>query len=498
MLKNYVKVAFRSLLKQPAYTALNIIGLTVGIASSLIILLYIFHETSFDKQHSKADRIYRLSTQITEPDNSFKWASMTWRAAMTIKNENPEVVQATRLSEVSGQGGMRFTLDQVDYFQNNVYAADSTIFEIFDYDFISGNPETALEAPNSIVINESMAKKIFKNENPVGQTLQSGGNREMSLQVTGVYKDVPKSSHLIAEALVSWKTIFQGDDPGWGSWGTYSYVLVNEGVGKEELQVKLDSTVTKYIAPIFEPINIQVQMIPVLLQDIHLNSEFEGEPVPAGDIKYVRIFTAIAIFLIIIASINYMNLATARSAKRAMEVGLRKVMGAQRGGLIGQFLTESILITLISLALSILIIVSVVPSINNLVGTSLDVQALLNTNVILSIIGVVIITGFIGGSYPAFFLSSFQPAAVLKGSAGKSGSKILRKGLVTLQFAISMFMLIGTFVIYAQMQFVRNKDLGFDKDQVIQIDFRSRADVEKWNVLKNELLQNPNITGVGS
>ncbi|WPZ09753.1 ABC transporter permease [Roseivirga spongicola] len=498
MLKNYVKVAFRSLLKQPAYTALNIIGLTVGIASSLIILLYIFHETSFDKQHSKADRIYRLSTQITEPDNSFKWASMTWRAAMTIKNENPEVVQATRLSEVSGQGGMRFTLNQVDYFQNNVYAADSTIFEIFDYDFISGNPETALEAPNSIVINESMAKKIFKNENPVGQTLQSGGNREMSLQVTGVYKDVPKSSHLIAEALVSWKTIFQGDDPGWGSWGTYSYVLVNEGVGKEELQVKLDSTVTKYIAPIFEPINIQVQMIPVLLQDIHLNSEFEGEPVPAGDIKYVRIFTAIAIFLIIIASINYMNLATARSAKRAMEVGLRKVMGAQRGGLIGQFLTESILITLISLALSILIIVSVVPSINNLVGTSLDVQALLNTNVILSIIGVVIITGFIGGSYPAFFLSSFQPAAVLKGSAGKSGSKILRKGLVTLQFAISMFMLIGTFVIYAQMQFVRNKDLGFDKDQVIQIDFRSRADVEKWNVLKNELLQNPNITGVGS
>ncbi|MBO6496232.1 MAG: ABC transporter permease [Roseivirga sp.] len=498
MLKNYVKVAFRSLLKQPAYTALNIIGLTVGIASSLIILLYIFHETSFDKQHSKADRVYRLSTQIREPDNSFKWASMTWRAAMTIKNENPEVVQATRLSEVSGQGGMRFTLNQVDYFQNNVYAADSTIFEIFDYDFISGNPETALEAPNSIVINESMAKKIFKNENPVGQTLQSGGNREMSLQVTGVYKDVPKSSHLIAEALVSWKTIFPGDDPGWGSWGVYSYVLVNEGVGKEELQVKLDSTVTKYIAPIFEPINIQVQMIPVLLQDIHLNSEFEGEPVPAGDIKYVRIFTAIAIFLIIIASINYMNLATARSAKRAMEVGLRKVMGAQRGGLIGQFLTESILITLISLALSILIIISVVPSINNLVGTSLDVQALLNTNVILSIIGVVIITGFIGGSYPAFFLSSFQPAAVLKGGAGKSGSKILRKGLVTLQFAISMFMLIGTFVIYAQMQFVRNKDLGFDKDQVIQIDFRSRADVEKWNVLKNELLQNPNITGVGS
>jgi putative ABC transport system permease protein len=498
MLKNYIKVAFRSLLRQPGYTALNIIGLTVGIASSLIILLYIFHETSFDKQHAKADRIYRLSTQITEPDNSFKWASMTWRAAFTIKNENPEVVQAVRLQGVSGQGGRRFTLNQVDYFQENVYAADSTVFDIFDYDFVAGNPETALEAPNSIVINQSMATKIFKNENPIGQTLQSGGNRELSLQVTGVYKDMPNSSHLIAEALISWKTLFPGEDGGWGGWGTNSYVLVNDGVSKETLQVKLDSTVAKYIDPIFKPINISVKMIPVPLRDIHLTSDFEGEPVPAGDIQYVRIFTAIAIFLILIASINYMNMATARSTKRAMEVGVRKVMGAQRGGLIGQFLTESILITLISLILSVLIMFAVVPAINNIVGTNLSMEALLDTNVIMAAIGIVFITGFLGGCYPAFFLSSFQPAAVLKGGAGKSGSKILRKVLVTLQFSISMFMLIGTMVIYSQMQFVRNKDLGFDKEQMMQIDFRSRADVEKWNVLKNELVQNPNIGGTAS
>ncbi|MFY0591959.1 ABC transporter permease [Roseivirga sp.] len=498
MLKNYIKVAIRSLLRQPGYTALNIIGLTVGIASSLIILLYIFHETSFDKQHSKGDRVYRLSTEITEPDNSFKWANMTRPAAFTIKNENPEVIQAARLQGLSGQGGMRFTLDQVDYFQDNVYAADSTIFELFDYEFVAGDPKTALEAPNSIVINQSMATKIFKNENPIGKTILNGGNRETSLQVTGVYKDMPKTSHLIAEALISWKTIFQGDDGGWGGWGVFSYVLVNEGVTKEALQVKLDSTVTKYIAPIFDPLNIKVKMIPVPLKDIHLTSDFENEPVPAGDIQYVQIFTAIAIFLIIIASINYMNLATARSTKRAMEVGLRKVMGAQRGGLIGQFLTESILITLISLILSVLVMMVVVPSINNIVGTSLEIDALLDTNVILAVIGIVFITGFLGGCYPAFFLSSFQPAAVLKGGAGKSGSKILRKALVTLQFSISIFMLIGTLVIYRQMQFVRNKDLGFDKEQMMQIDFRSRADVEKWNVLKNELVQNPNISGTGS
>lgn len=498
MLKNYIKVALRSLKRQPGYTALNIIGLTVGIASSLIILLYTFHETSFDKQHSKGDRIYRLSTQITEPDNSFKWAVMTRPAAFTIKNENPEIKQAARMNGLSGQGGMRFDFNQVDYYQDNVYAADSTIFELFDYDFVAGNPETALAAPNSIVINQSMATKIFKNENPIGQTIKSGGDRETSLQVTGVYKDMPQTSHLIAEALISWKTIFTGGDGSWGNWGVFSYVLVNEGVTQETLQVKLDSTVSKYIAPIFDPINIKVKMIPVPLKSIHLTSDFEGEPVPAGDIQYVRIFTAIAIFLIIIASINYMNLATARSAKRSMEVGLRKVMGAQRSGLIGQFLAESILITLISLVLSILVMIAVVPSINSIVGTNLAIEGLLDTNVILAVIGIVFVTGFLGGCYPAFFLSSFQPAAVLKGGGGKSGSKLLRKSLVTIQFGISIFMLIGTLIIYSQMQFVRNKDLGFDKEQMMQIDFRSRADVVKWNVLKNELVQNANIGGTAS
>lgn len=498
MLKNYIKVAFRSLLRQPGYTALNIIGLTVGIASSLIILLYIFHETSFDKQHAKGDRIYRLSTEFTEPDNSFKWAQMTPRAAFTIKNENPEIEQAARMQGLSGQGGMQFEFNQVDYFQDNVYAADSTIFELFDYEFVAGNPKTALESPNSIVINQSMAGKIFKNENPIGQIIKSSGNRELSLQVTGVYKDMSSSSHLIAEALISWKTTHPDGDVGWGSWGVFSYVLVNEGVTKEALQVKLDSTVAKYIAPIFDPLNLKIKMVPIPLKSIHLTSDFENEPVPVGNIQYVQIFSAIAIFLIIIASINYMNLATARSTKRAMEVGVRKVMGAQRGGLISQFLTESILITLISLILSILVMVVVVPGINSIVGTNLTIAALLDTNVILAVIGIVFITGFMGGCYPAFFLSSFQPAAVLKGGGGKSGSKMLRKVLVTLQFSISIFMLIGTLVIYSQMQFVRNKDLGFDKEQMMQINFRSTADAEKWKVLKNELLQNANIAGAAS
>lgn len=499
MLKSYIKVAFRNLKRQPGYTALNIVGLTVGIASSLIILLYIFHETSFDKHHSKADRIYRLSTEFVEPDKSFKWSNMTPRAAFTIKNEHPEVVQAARLQDLGRQGGgMHFELNGLDFYQDNVYAADSTLFELFDYDFIAGDPKTALEAPNSIVIDESMAKRFFGSTNPMGQILRSHGNRELTLQVMGVYKDVPRASHLVAEALISWKGALPDGDASWGQWGVFSYVLVNEGVTQAALQAKLDSTTAKYITPIFEPINMSIKMVPLPLTDIHLKSDFEFEPIPVGSMQYVQIFTAIAIFLVLIASINYMNLATARSVKRSMEVGLRKVMGAQRRGLIGQFLTESILVTLIALILSVLVCIAVVPGINNLVGTSLSIGGLLQTNVILAVIGIVFITGFIGGCYPAFFLSSFQPAVVLKGLGGKSGGKFLRKVLVTIQFSISIFMLIGTLVIYSQMQYVRNKDLGFDKEQLIVLNFRSDEERLRWNVLRNELLQNALIAGAAT
>ncbi|MEP1096390.1 MAG: ABC transporter permease [Cyclobacteriaceae bacterium] len=497
MLKNYIKIAFRNLLRQPGYTALNVIGLTVGIASSLIILLYIFHETSFDKHHSKADRIYRLSSEFIETDGVTKWSNMTMPAAFTVKNENPEVVQATRLQGIDFQRPTRFEFNQEVYYQDNVYAADSTVFEVFDYDFIAGNPKTALEAPNSIVINQSMATKIFKDENPMGQIIKSDRNQGMSLQVTGVYKDVPKASHLIADALISFKTIYPVEDR-WGAWGVFSYVLVQEGVSQEALQTKLDSTAVKYLDPIFGPINMKVNMAAVPLKSIHLTSDFENEPEPVGSIQYVQIFTAIAIFLIVIASINYMNLATARSVKRSMEVGLRKVMGAQRSGLIGQFLTESILVTLISLILSLLVVLVAVPGINNIVGTGLVVEGLLHTNVILAVIGIVFITGFIGGCYPAFFLSSFQPAAVLKGMGGKSGGKLLRKVLVTIQFSISIFMLIGTLVIYSQMQFIRNKDLGFDKKHLMLINFRSEEDRGKWGVLRNKLIQNPQIASAAS
>lgn len=493
MIKNYIKVAFRNLKRQPAYTALNVIGLTVGITSSLLILLYIFHETSFDKFHSKSDRIYRISSSITEPDNSFKWAVTQLPLGRMLKQENAEVEQYVRFF---GGGRRRLELNQINYFEENIYFADSTVFDVFDFDFIVGDSETALEAPNSIVINETMARKIFKGENPIGQTLESDGN--LNFQVTGVYKDVPNNSHIIPEGMISISTIFGQGAGSWGGFNLYTYVLLNENTRPEDFQVKLDSTIVRYVDPIFEPLKISVEYALLPITSIHLNSDFQGEPVPPGDMEYVYIFSAIALFLVIIASINYMNLATARSMKRSLEVGIRKVLGAQRGGLIGQFLTESIIITLIALACSIVVLILIVPVVNDTVGTSMDVQALLKTNTILATLGIVIVTGLVGGSYPAFFLSAFQPAAVLKGTAGKSGGKVLRKVLVTLQFAISIFMLIGTLVIYRQMEYVRSKDLGFDKEQVLSIQLNSRITRQQWPVLKNKLLQNANISSAGT
>jgi putative ABC transport system permease protein len=494
MLKNYLKVAIRSLKRQPAYTTLNIVGLTVGIASSLLILLYIFYETSFDKHHEKADRIYRISSDIKEPDNAFKWAVTQLPLGYTLKNDyGDEVEQYVRFVP---NGRTRLEKDLNNYFEENFYYVDSTVFQVFDFEFTAGNKETALDAPNSIVLNETVAKKIFKGENPIGQTLKSDGDR--TYQVTGVFKDMPSNSHIIADVMVSAQTIIPAGVGNWGGFNIYTYVLLQPNVTPKDFQPKLAEILEKHVDVIFKQLNIEVKYAMLPIKTIHLESDFQGEPVPTGEMSYIYIFGAVGLFLIVIACINYMNLATARSARRAMEVGIRKVMGAQRGSLIGQFLTESVLITLASTLLSIGIIVALVPTFNNMLGTNLEVSALLDTNIILSLVGILLITGVAGGSYPAFFLSSFRPVVVMKGNAGKSGNNILRKSLVTLQFAISIFMLIGTLVIYNQMQYVQNKDLGFDKEQVMNIQLNNRNAREQWPVLKNKLLQNANIESVAT
>lgn len=489
MLKNYFKTALRYLGRQKAYAALNIIGLTIGISSSLIIILYLYNELSFDQYHEKADRIYRVSSDIKETDDAFRWAVTQNPLGQKLVSEFGEVEQYVRFAD---NGRTELTIGDISYFEEKVYNVDSTLFDVFTFDFILGDPQTALDAPKSIVLNKTVADKIFKGENPIGKSLRVDGGD--LFQVTGVYKDMPKNSHLIADVLISVDNRPNMANNNWGGFNIYTYILLSPIADAEAFEIKLDEVIQEHVAPIFAQFNITIVYELINIKDIHLYSDFQGEPEPLGDITYIYIFSAVCVFMVFIACINYMNLATARSVKRATEVGIRKVMGAGRQLLIGQFLTESVLITICSFVLSVILVIISIPIINNTLSINLQLSMLAQPTLIGVMLLILLIAGIFGGSYPAFYLSAFLPAEVLKGGKSKrSGNAFLRKTLVVIQFSISIFMLIGTGIIYDQMQFVSNKNLGFDKDQVVTFTFTNGEQRAKWDVLKNKIMQDPNI-----
>lgn len=496
MLKNYLRIAVRHLRRQPGYAALNILGLTLGIVSSLIILLYLNQEISFDNYHKDADLIYRISSRFEEADGTKdNWVSTQVPLGRTVKETFAEVDQYVRFFP---QRSTRLERNNINYLLEDVYLVDSTVFDVFTFEFIQGDPATALNAPNSICLSESQAKRIFNESNPIGELLASDNN---TFEVTGVYKDQPKHSHLIANAMASASSNqARYNSQRWGGFGIYTYVKLNTSAEAQVVEDKLNKEIMdQYVRVIFDRFDLKVVYDLLPIRDIHLYSDFEGEPVPLGSIEYVYIFAVVAVFLIIIACINYMNLATAKSMRRALEVGVRKTMGAKRGSLISQFIAESVVIAFASLVLSLLVLSVSVPVINAQLGTALDFGQLFSVEVMLVIVSILIVTGVLSGSYPAFYLSAFSPSKALSGgqSAKRSGNPWLRRALVGLQFAISIFMLISTFVIYDQMQYLRSKDLGFDKEQVTAFRLRGQA-FEQWEVLKRQLLQNPNIVAASN
>ncbi len=496
MFSNYLRIAIRHLLRQPGYAALNILGLTLGIVSSLVILLYLNQELSFDNYHKDADLIYRISTHFEEADGKKDhWSSTQMPLGPTVKETFGEVSQFVRFVS---QGRTRLESENISYYVEDMYLVDSTVFDMFTFEFLQGNQATALNQPNSICLSESEARRIFKDENPLGKLLASD---TYTYEVKGVYKDQPRNSHIIARAMASASSDQRRyNSQSWGGWGNYTYIKLNSTADAQVVEDKLNKEIMdQYIRVIFDQYDLKVVYELLPIRDIHLYSEFEGEPVPAGSMEYIYVFAAVAIFLIIIACINYMNLATARSMRRSLEVGIRKTMGAQRGTLIFQFIAESVVVAFTSLVLSILILLATVPSINTQLGTALDLGQLLSLEVVLGIALILIVTGILSGSYPAFYLSAFTPSKALRGAgaAKRSGNPWLRRGLVGLQFAISIFMLISTFIIYDQMQYLRSKDLGFDKEQVATFRLRGAA-AQSLDVLRNRLLQNPNISTVAS
>jgi putative ABC transport system permease protein len=493
MLRNLVKIALRNLLKDKAYSGINILGLTIGITCSLFLLMYIMDELTYDTYHAKAKNIYRIVSNIKEPDNAFTWAVVQRPMAVELRDNYPEVLNAVRFDGIDRS---LYRNGDVKFYEDRFFLADSTVFDLFTYPFIAGDPSTALDNPFSLVLTERTAKKYFAEPaDALNQSLTNEQNE--TFKITGVMKDVPTNSHFRFDGLVSSGTRPQFTG-GWGGFGTTTYIELPNGYDLSKMYTSFDKILGEKVNPIFDKFGIKVkyELQPIL--DIHLHSKIQDEAEAGGDISYIYIFSAVAILMILIACINYMNLATARSAGRAKEVGLRKVMGSARRQLIAQFLTESVVVTVISLILSLVIIYLALPAFNTLANKQLPFSYILQTPVLLGLVGIILVTGILGGSYPAFYLSGFTPLSVLKGKlASKGGSSVFRKILVVAQFAMSIFMLISTFIVYDQLQFLREKDLGFDKENVVRFDVDGRVKRPTMDELVANIRKLPSVVAVG-
>jgi putative ABC transport system permease protein len=486
MLKNLIKTAFRHILKHLGYSLLNILGLTLGISSALFLVIYVTDEVSYDRFHENADRIYRVSSKITEPDDQFTWNVAQIPFGPQVVHDYPEVQSFVRFINMPRA---LYKYEDKEFNEERFYYADSTLFDIFTYKVLKGEVKSALRDPKKIILTEKIAVRYFGNADPIGKTLTSGTD---TYEVTGVIEDVPFNSHFRFEALAARNNLPKQLGT-WGNFGVFTYLLFPEGMDVKAFETKMQGMYEPYMKPIFGPVNIKIQYILEPITKIHLYSTNAGEPEPTGSITYVYIFAIVALFLVLIAAMNYMNLATARSARRAREVGLRKVVGSRRGPLIMQFLSESMIFTVVSLLLSIVVLIVLLPKFNLLAGKSFDLHVISSPAVVLSLIGIIFVVGLFGGSYPAFFLSRFSPVTVLKGeiTQGSAGS-LFRKILVVIQFTASVVMIICTLVVFRQLNYLKTMDQGFDQKNVISLQLNGNMN-RKYDVLKQLLLGNQNI-----
>jgi len=495
MIKNLFLIALRNLKKDKWYSLLNILGLTIGITFSLFLIFYIKDELTFDRYNEKADRVVRIVAYAQEPEKLTKFAQTQFPLAPTLKKDFPEVEDAVRF--VAKERTL-FKNGNNNFYETKIFYTDSTLFNIFTYQFLEGTAANALTRPKSIVLTKSVAEKYFgKNTQAVGKTLRTVYDL---YTVTAVIKDVPKNSHIRFDLLISASTLPVGYQDNWGGFNNYTYVLLKPGVKAGDFNKKLIPLYDQYMAPIFAQFNISIKYDVQPITSIHLHSDLQGEPEELGSMSYIWIFSAVAFFMLLIACINYMNLTTARSARRAKEIGIRKVTGSSKKLLVLQFLTESLLTALVAVLLSLLFVILLLSVFNSISGKEFTMQTLLQPSNILLLLGILLFTGLLGGSYPAFYLSSFKPVSILKGTLSKASGNInLRRTLVILQFAISMIMLICTWVVYSQLSYLRQKDLGFNKEQVMTVTINTGEDERsKIFAMNNELRNLPAVKSLGT
>jgi len=510
MLKNYVKISIRNLRKHKLNSTINVVGLALGLACSLLILFFLKSEISYDKFFPKAERIYRITNENLD-ENGLHWAVVSPLHALEIKEDIPEIEQATRLFDTySNTYVYKRSEKEVLRFEEDLgYYADPEFFSIFDIEFLYGNPETAFEKLNSIVMTESMAKKYFGDSNPLGQIIYNEASRN-DLTVTGVIRDLPYNSHMNFDHLISISTLYalmenRGasdwmESRGWAHF--YTYVLMNEHADMEAVNQKMYTFTEHFYESIFEEGDVHDNLILHLqpLTDIHLTSHLEQEMGANSNIIYVYVFAFIMVLVLVLAGVNFVNLSTARAFGRMREIGIRKVVGAIKANLIRQFLAESLVIAFISAGIAILLIELSIPLYSQITGLSFSLAKLLSSENIIIILLLVIIYGLLSGLYPSFFMSRFNVISSLKGQRDpRSSVTSIRNILVVFQFAISVFMIFSTIIIFRQMNFFQKKELGFDKDQIVALHLSGDVGREiRRNIgaLKNELLSHSGIESV--
>jgi len=502
MLRNYFKIALRSLLRDKAFSFINIIGLAVGIACCIVITLFVHDELSYDTFNTRADRIYRPTLRGVLNGHDIMSAASPAGMGPALRMDLPDVAAYTRIRNF---GASVLRNGENAFSEDKFLGVDSTFFDVFTVRFLEGNPARALTQPNSVVMTASMARKYFGTEDPVGKVLILGA--DMKWTVTGVVEDWPRNSHLKFDFLASLTTANDSRNPTWLSNNYYTYLLLRNGANPVEFQKKLDQEVIKYASPqLKSSIGMNLEQLRANgssygfalqpLSSIHLDSHLDYEIEPNSDRSYVYIFSAIAIAILLIACTNFINLATARSERRAREVGIRKTLGSNRSRIVGQFLAESVLMSSIAVLFAVILVEMLLPMFNEIAGKKMSLDFFETPATILVLLGFAAGIGIVAGIYPAFYLSSFQPTEVLaRDSRRGSGRSFLRGGLVVFQFSVSIILLIATFVISSQLRYAQSKDLGFDKDQLIVIE-RTNELSSRLPAFEQELRTNSRILGV--
>jgi putative ABC transport system permease protein len=511
MLKNYFKIAWRNISNNKLFSFINIFGLSIGFSCCLLITLYIVHETSYDRHHKNAKRLYELATTFVKDGKDDPKPNTPAPMAAAMKQEFPEIEETTRILQLFAEDKtlLQYNPDNGEtksFYETKGFAADSTFFRLFSYQFIEGNPYTCLNAPNTVVINEEIARKFFGNEPALNKIIKisSSTNGDTSFTVSGVFQPSKKPTQIDARFFISMKggnlqqfIAEQTDMAGNNMFQTF--LLLKESANAKALEAKFPAFVDKYIGKALKNMGFYKKQFLVPVTDMHLYSGMDSNISAVGSATSLYILGSIALFTLLLACINFMNLSTARSSKRSAEVGIRKVLGAEKHSLVKRFIGESVLMSFIALLLAFAITALSLRLFSYISGTELLVGLSSQWPLIFGFIGVAIITGVLAGSYPAFYLSSFIPVRVLKGRFTNSLSAVaLRKGLVVFQFIISVVLIIASVVINKQMQYMRTKDLGFQKDQQIVIPMRSSTAKNIYTPLKNEIQKNPLVQNVGA